>query len=231
MNNFNDYKKYAISSGLNGNKIDAYNNKVVNRIISPSIIEERQLNAVTMDVYSRLIMDRIIILGTEIDSDVANIIMSQMMYLNSIDDTSDIKLYINSPGGECIAGLGIYDIMNWVKCDVATYTMGIAASMASILLAAGERGKRHAMPHSKILIHQPMSGLAPGTQESDFAIAYNELKDCKQTLYEILSEATGKTIEEIEKDADRDHWLKPVEALPGVYGEFGLIDQVISKKK
>lgn len=227
---FIDYKKYAIDKGVNGNTLDAYK-KHVNSIISPSIIEERQLNAVTMDVYSRLIMDRIIFLGTGINDDVANIIASQLMYLNSIDDTADIKLFINSGGGSCTDGLVIYDIMNWVDCDVATYGMGMAASMASVLLSSGAKGKRYALPHARIMIHQPMSGLSPYTQESDFKIAYDELAKCKDTLFTILAENTGKSKEEIISDGDRDHWLSPEEALPKVYGKYGVIDKIITKDK
>ena len=226
----NDFEKFALSQGIGTNKLDGYK-KYTSGIISPTIVEERQLNAVTMDVFSKLISERIIVLGTAVDSDVANIINAQMMYLNSVDDEADIKLWINTPGGDVDSGLAIVDIMNLVDCDVATYTMGIAASMGSIILSSGVRGKRHALPHSKILLHQPMSGTGPHTQESDFKIAYEELKKCKDTLYQILSENTGKSIEEITADADRDFWLTAQESLPGVYGPYGLIDQVITKKK
>lgn len=224
-----DFRNYAIDKGVNGTTFDAYH-KTMNGIISPMIIEERQLNAVTMDVYSRLILDRIIFLGTGINDDVANIVASQLMYLNSIDDSSDIKLFINSGGGSCSDGLVIYDIMNWVDCDVATYGMGVAASMASVLLSSGAKGKRYALPHARIMIHQPMSGLSDYTQESDFKIAYEELAKCKDTLFTILAENSGKSKEEIIKDGDRDHWLAPEEALPGVYGEFGIIDKIVTKK-
>ena len=225
----NDFDKFAVSNGVSSNTLFGYR-KHVNGIISPTIVEERQMNAVTMDVFSKLISERIIVLGTAIDDDVANIICAQMMYLNSVDSESDIKLWINTPGGSCDSGLAIYDVMNWVGCDVATYTMGIAASMGSIILSSGTRGKRFSLPHSKILLHQPMSGVAPHTQESDFKIAYEELKKCKDTLYEVLHENTGKSIEEITVDADRDHWLVAGESLPGVYGPYGLIDEIIKKK-
>lgn len=227
---FKDYRNYAISKGVNGNTLDSYF-KAINGIISPSIIEERQLNAVTMDIYSRMIMDRMVVLGTGINDDVANIISCQLMYLNSIDDASDIKLLINSGGGSCTDGLVIYDIMNWVDCDVATYALGMAASMASVLLSSGTKGKRYALPHARIMIHQPMSGLSPYTQESDFKIAYDELAKCKDTLFTILSENTGKSKDEIINDGDRDHWLSPEEALPGVYGKYGVIDNIIAKDK
>lgn len=227
---YTDFEKFALSKGISSAKLDGYQ-KYTNGIISPTIVEERQLNAVTMDVFSKLISERIIVLGTAIDSDVANIINAQMMYLNSVDVLQDIKLWINSPGGDCDSGLAIVDIMNWVDCDVSTYTMGIAASMGSIILSSGQRGKRYALPHSKVLLHQPMSSVAPHTQESDFKIAYEELKKCKDTLYQILSENTGKSVEEITADADRDHWLTAAESLPGIYGPYGLIDEIITKKR
>lgn len=232
MNNkLNDLEKFALSKGVSTLALNDFAKGVNNGIVSPSIVEERQLNAVTMDVFSKLISQRIIVLGTGIDSDVANIVNAQMMYLNSVDNESDIKLWINSPGGSVTDGLSIYDIMNWVDCDVATYTMGMAASMGSVILSSGTRGKRFALPHSEILLHQPMGGVAPGTQESDFAIAYEQIKKCKDTLYQILSENTGKTLEEITADADRDHWLTPGEALPNVYGQYGLIDNIVKKNK
>jgi ATP-dependent Clp protease protease subunit len=225
-----DFEKYAISKGVNSNTLNDYQ-KFTNSIISPTIIEERQMNMVTMDVFSRLMADRIIFLGSPIDDEVANIITSQLMYLNSVDSESDIKLFINTPGGSCDDGLAIYDIMNWVDCDVSTYVMGLAASMGSIICSSGAKGKRYALPHSKILLHQPMSGTGSRTQESDFKIAYEELKKCKDTLYQILQENTGKSIEEITADADRDHWLSAAESLPGVYGPYGLIDEIITKKR
>lgn len=221
----NDFTKFSLGNGVSHTTLDSYT-KTVNGIISPTIIEERQLNAVTMDVFSRLMSERIIFLGTGIDSDVANIVNSQLMYLNSIDQESDIKLFINSPGGIIDDGLAIYDVMNWVNCDVATYTMGMAASMGAILASSGTKGKRYALPHSKIMIHQPMGGLRPGTQESDFKIAYDEIKKDKQLLYEILAENTGKSVKEITKASDRDCWFTAKEAL-----EYGLIDEIITKKK
>jgi len=218
-----DFRKFAISKGVNGLVLDDYK-KVSNGIVSPTIIEERQLNVATMDIFSRLMYDRIIFLGTGIDDDVANIVTSQIMYLNSIDDESDIKLFINSPGGSVIDGLAIYDIMNWVEPDVATYSMGMSASMGSILLSSGAKGKRFSLPHSKIMIHQ-VSGYAGG-QCSDIRIWTEEIKKHQNELYKILSENTGKSIEQIEIDADRDHWFTAQEAL-----EYGLIDEIITKKK
>ena len=218
-----DFRKFAISKGVNGLVLDDYK-KVSNGIVSPTIIEERQLNVATMDIFSRLMYDRIIFLGTGIDDDVANIVTSQIMYLNSIDNESDIKLFINSPGGSVIDGLAIYDIMNWVEPDVATYSMGMSASMGSILLSSGAKGKRFSLPHSKIMIHQ-VSGYAGG-QCSDIRIWTEEIKKHQNELYKILSENTGKSIEQIEIDADRDHWFTAQEAL-----EYGIIDEIITKKK
>ena len=225
-----DYEKYAISQGIGSNKLYDYT-KGINSMVSPTIIEERQMNVAAMDVFSRLMADRIIFLGTGVDEDAANIIVSQMMYLNSVDSESDIKLFLNSPGGSVTDGLAIYDIMQWVDCDVATYNIGLSASMASILLSSGKRGKRYSLPHGRILVHQPMGGVPSHTQESDFAIAYEELKKYKETLYQILHENTGKSIEEITADADRDCWLSAQESLPKAYGEFGLIDEILKKKK
>lgn len=226
----NDFRKFAVSNNVNGNTLDCYTKKL-NSIISPTIIEERQMNAVTIDVFSALIRERIIFLGTAIDDDVANIVNSQLMYLNSLDSETPIKLFINSPGGVITCGLAIYDVLNWVDCGVETYVMGMAASMGSVLSSSGMKGHRYALKNSRIMIHQPMMGIPPGTQESDIAIAYNEIRKDKELLLGILSENCGKTIEELRADADRDHWLTPAEALPGVYGEFGLIDEIITKKK
>jgi ATP-dependent Clp protease protease subunit len=219
-----DFNKFAVSNGISSNTLYGYQ-KYTNGMISPTIIEERSLNVATMDVFSRLMADRIIFLGTGIDSDVANIISSQLMYLNSVYNESDIKLFLNTPGGVCDGGLQIYDVMEWVNCDVATYNMGLSASMGSILLSSGAKGKRFALPHSRVMIHQPMGGVPGGTQESDFAIAYEEIKKCKKELYDILVMNTGKSFEEIEKVGDRDAWFTAQEAL-----DFGLIDEIIKKK-
>lgn len=223
-NMIRDFNKFAVSNGISSNTLYGYQ-KFTNGMISPTIIEERQLNVATMDVFSRLMADRIIFLGTTIDSDVANIISSQMMYLNSVDNKSDIKLFINSGGGECISGTMIVDIMNIVTAPISTYNMGLSASMASVILSNGEKGKRFALPHSRVMIHQPMGGVPGGTQESDFAIAYEEIKKTKKELYNILANNTGKSFEEIEKAGDRDCWLTAQEAL-----EFGVIDEIIKKK-
>lgn len=224
MNFIKDFNKFAVSNGVNSNTLYDYQ-KFTNGMISPTIIEERQMNVATMDVFSRLMADRIIFLGTAIDSDVANIISSQLMYLNSVDSESDIKLFLNTPGGSCYDGLQIFDVLQWVNCDVATYNMGLSASMGSIILSSGTKGKRFALPHSRVMIHQPMGGVPGGTQESDFAIAYEEIKKIKTELYNILVDNTGKPFDEIEKIGDRDHWFTAKEAL-----EFGLIDEIIRKK-
>lgn len=218
-----DFEKYAISKGMNSNTLNSYKN-FSNSLISPTIIEERQMNMVTMDVFSRLMADRIIFLGTAINDDVANIITSQLMYLNSVDPLSDIKMFINSPGGSVIDGLAIYDVMNWVDCDVATYTMGMAASMGSVLCSSGKKGKRYALPNSTIMLHQ-VSSSAYG-QNADIQIAARETQKWQNLLYRILAKNTGKSFEEIERDADRDHWFMADEAL-----EYGLIDEIIEKNK
>lgn len=187
------------------------------------IIEERQLNVAQMDVFSRLMMDRIIFLGCPINDDVANIIQAQLLFLESNDPKADIMLYINSPGGVVYSGLGIYDTMQTIQPDVATICTGMAASMASILLAAGASGKRSALPHSRVMIHQPMGG-AEG-QASDIEITAREILKLKDELYQILSDHTGKSLKQIAKDADRDHWMTAPEAL-----EYGMIDNIVAKK-
>lgn len=222
MTSIKDFNKFAVSNGVSSNTLHGYQ-QYTNGMISPTIIEERQMNAVTMDVFSRLMAERIIFLGTGINDDVANIITSQLMYLNSIDSESDIKLFINSPGGSVIDGLAIYDVMNWVDADVATYAMGMAASMGSILLSSGKKGKRYSLPHSRVMIHQVSSG-AQG-QYADLEIAVREAKKYQDELYKILAENTGKSFDQIFTDADRDCWFTSKEAL-----EYGLIDEIIRKK-
>ena len=224
MTSIKDFNKFAVSNGISSNTLYGYQ-KHTNGMISPTIVEERQLNVATMDVFSRLMADRIIFLGTGIDSDVGNIISSQLMYLNSVDNESPIKLFINSGGGECTSGTMIVDIMDIVSAPVHTYNMGLAASMASVILSNGEKGKRFALPHSRVMIHQPMGGVPGGTQESDFAIAYEEIKKCKKELYDILVKNTGKSYAEIEKAGDRNCWLTAGEAI-----DFGVIDEIIRKK-
>ena len=190
--------------------------------VSPTIIEERHLNVATMDVFSRLMMDRIIFLGAPIYDDVANIIQAQLLFLQSTDADKDIQIYINSPGGSVSAGLGIYDTMQLINCDVATICTGMAASMGAVLLAAGAAGKRSALPHSRVMIHQPLGGVQG--QASDIEITAREIARIKHELYDILSHHSGKSIVDIERDADRDYWLSATEAK-----EYGLIDMVMSK--
>lgn len=192
--------------------------------INPSIIEERQMNIAVMDVFSRLMMDRIIFLGVPISDDVANIIQAQLLFLDSTDSKADIQLYINSPGGSVYAGLGIYDTMQLVNSDVATICTGLAASMASVLLTAGAKGKRSALPHSRVMIHQPIGG-AEG-QASDIEITAREIMKLKKELYEIISTHSGKSIEKIEKDADRDYWMTAKEAK-----KYGMIDEILTGNK
>lgn len=227
-----DFRLFTTSRGINGTTVDDYIKKIpiTANYIEPYILEERELNVVAMNVFSRLLHDNIIFLGTGIDPNVANIVNSQLMYLNSITD-QDIKLFINSGGGDVNSGLAILDVMAYINPDVQTYCMGTCASMAAVLLSSGTNGKRYSLPHGEIMVHQPMSGVAPGTQESDFAIAYEQLRKCKDTLYKILVTNTGKTLDEIIADADRDHYLTPEESLPGVYGPKGLIDEIIVKAR
>ena len=220
----NEFYKYATKHcGINSLALEKYTSTVTN-YISPTIIEERQLNVAQMDVFSRLMMDRIIFLGVGIDTDVANIIQAQLLFLESTDPTADIQLYLNSPGGMVYAGLGIYDTMQLVTPDVATICTGMAASMAAVLLTAGAKGKRTALPHSRVLIHQPMGG-AEG-QASDIEIAAREIKKLKGELYDIISKHSGQTVKQIEKDADRDYWMSAQEAV-----KYGMIDSILSRTK
>ena len=219
-----EFEKYAKGHlGISSTSLDKYS-KVYAGYINPTIIEERQLNVATMDVFSRLMMDRIIFLGVGIDTDVANIIQAQLLFLESTDPTADIQLYLNSPGGMVYAGLGIYDTMQLVTPDVATICTGMAASMAAVLLTAGAKGKRTALPHSRVLIHQPMGG-AEG-QASDIEIAAREIKKLKGELYDIISKHSGQTVKQIKKDADRDYWMSAQEAV-----KYGMIDSILSRTK
>ena len=195
-----------------------------NAYINPTILEERKLNVAAMDVFSRLMMDRIVFLGVPVDDDVANIVQAQLLFLASQESTLDISLYLNTPGGSASAGLGIYDTMQLIEPDVATICTGMAASMGAILLCAGTPGKRSALMHSRVMIHQPLGG-AQG-QASDIEIAAREILKVKTELYSILSEHTGKSVEQIAADADRDYWMTSKEAL-----EYGMIDEVLIKKK
>jgi ATP-dependent Clp protease protease subunit len=219
--NMKEFDKYATKhKGISSLNLQRYYQAVQSSYISPTIIEERQLNVAQMDVFSRLMMDRIIFLGLPIDDYVANIIQAQLLFLESSDPTKDVQIYINSPGGGVYAGLGIYDTMQYISADVATTCTGMAASMAAVLLAAGQKGKRASLRHSRIMIHQPMGG-AQG-QVKDIEITFNEIKKLKDELYNILASHTGKSFEQIETDSDRDYWMKSEEAV-----QYGMIDRVL----
>ena len=224
-----EFQKYATKHlGINSQTLydyEKYTNANVNNegiILRPNIIEERQMNIAIMDVFSRLMMDRIIFMGTPVVNEVANIIQAQLLFLESTDPKRDIQLFINSPGGSVIDGLGIYDTMQYVSPDVATICTSLAASMGAVLLTAGAKGKRSALPHSRIMIHQ-LSGGMHGTF-SDMEIRYNLSKELRKELYGILADHAGKTFEQIEKDSDRDNWMKAEAAK-----EYGLIDEVLDK--
>ncbi len=217
-----EFEKFAIRGrGISSLSLHRFNS-IQSSYMNPMIIEERQLNVAQMDVFSRLMMDRIIFLGCPINDDVANIIQAQLLFLESNDPKADIMLYINSPGGVVYSGLGIYDTMQTIQPDVATICTGMAASMASILLAAGAKGKRSALPHSRVMIHQPMGG-AEG-QASEMEITVREIIKLKQELYQILCDHTGKAMEQIVKDADRDFWMTASEAK-----DYGMVDRIVEK--
>lgn len=222
MSQKQEFRDFAVKHmGLNGLATDQYIDTITN--LTPNIIEERRMNAVAMDVFSRLMMDRIIFLGVPIDDYVANIVTAQLLFLESTDSQKDILMYINSPGGSVYAGLGMYDTMQYVRPDVATICTGMAASMAAILLSSGAKNKRTALPHSRVMIHQPMGGV--GGQASDIQITAKEIKKIKTELYEILSKHSGKSVKDIENDSDRDYWMRAPEAM-----KYGLIDEVLERK-
>lgn len=219
-----EFEKYAMKHrGISSLNLNRYSS-IYSSYINPMIIEERQLNVAQMDVFSRLMMDRIIFLGCPIDDNVANIIQAQLLFLDSNGADSDIMLYINSPGGQVYAGLGIYDTMQTIQSDVSTICTGIAASMAAVLLAAGTANKRSALPHSRVMIHQPMGG-AEG-QASDIEIEAKQIGLLKKELYEILALHSGKPFDQIVKDADRDYWMTAQEAL-----KYGMVDEIVVKNK
>ncbi|RRD59650.1 ATP-dependent Clp endopeptidase proteolytic subunit ClpP [Tannerella forsythia] len=219
----NEFKKYATKHlGMSTTALESYMN-ISSSYISPTIIEERQLNVAQMDVFSRLMMDRIIFLGTQIDDYTANVIQAQLLYLDSSDPGKDISIYINSPGGSVYAGLGIYDTMQFIGSQVTTICTGIAASMASVLLVAGAKGKRYCLPHSRVLIHQPLSGVQG--QASDMEIAVREVLRVKDELYRIISEHSGKPYDVISRDSDRDYWMNAQEAQ-----EYGMVDEIMTRK-
>lgn len=217
-----EFRDYAVKGqNINGNTFDQYTGHIEN--MTRAVIEERPTNFREIDVFSRLIMDRIIFLGTGVDDNIANIITAQLLFLESVDAKKDILLYVNSPGGSVYAGLGIYDTMNYVNPDVNTICTGLAASMGAVLLAGGAAGKRAALPHARIMIHQPMSGMQG--QASDMEISLKQTLSVKEDLYNILSKHSGKTYEDIEKDSDRDYWMVAAEAK-----KYGLIDEVLERK-
>lgn len=222
MNILDDFGKYAKSTrGVSSLSLHKFNS-IYGSYISPTIIEERQLNIASMDVFSRLMMDRIIFLGLPIDDYVANIIQAQLLYLDSADPGKDIQIYFNTPGGSVNAGLGIYDTMQYISADIATICTGMAASMGAVLLTAGKKGKRSALKHSRIMIHQPMGGVEG--QASDIEITVREIVKLKKELYEIIALHTGNPYEKVEKDSDRDHWMTSEEAK-----DYGMIDEILQK--
>lgn len=220
----NEFEKYAVRHrGISSHTLHDVKSAYA-AYVNPMILEERHLNVTQLDVFSRLMMDRILFLGAPVDDDVANIIQAQLLFLESVDPHSDIQLYINTPGGSVSAGMGIYDTMQLVNCDVATICTGMAASMGAVLLTAGAAGKRSALPHSRVMIHQPLGGVQG--QASDIEITAREIARIKHELYEILSSHSGKPIADIERDADRDYWLSAEQARG-----YGLIDKVLTKRE
>jgi ATP-dependent Clp protease, protease subunit len=225
MNPKSEFRKYAVKhKGIPSSSVDQYVKSIYGEYISPTIIEERQLNIATMDVFSRLMMDRIIFLGVAINDYVANIIQAQLLFLESVDAKKDIQIYLNSPGGSVYAGLGIYDTMQYINPDIATICTGMAASMAAVLLCAGASGKRTALKHARVMIHQPMGG-AEG-QASDIEITAREIVKLKKELYEIISMHSKQSYDKVQKDGDRDYWMTAEEAK-----EYGMIDEVLLRSK
>lgn len=220
-----EFEKYASRDrGISTNTLHGYSNAVSNFYINPSIIEERRMNVATMDVFSRLMMDRIIFLGVPIDDDVANIIQAQLLFLDSSDPKSDISLYVNTPGGQVSSGLGIYDTMQLIEPDVATICTGMAASMGSVLLCAGTKGKRSVLPHSKVMIHQPLGGVRG--QASDILIEAKEMEKCREELCSLISFHSGQEHDKVFADMDRNYWMSAEEAV-----EYGMVDRILSRKQ
>jgi len=220
-----EFKNFAINDqGISSTYYDSIMSSMYPMNMTPNIIEERSMNIVAMDVYSRLMMDRIIFMGTGINDQVANIIQAQLLFLASVDAKKDIQIYINSPGGSVYAGLGIYDTMQFISPDVATICTGMAASMGAVLLCAGEKGKRSGLQHSRVMIHQPLGG-AQG-QASDIEITAKEILKLKDELYQIIAEHSGTNIEKVRDDSDRDYWMKADEAL-----KYGMIDEILIREK
>lgn len=220
MNLGKEFEQYAVKHrGISSHTLHDYNQHMVTNL-TPNIIEERPMNIAVMDVYSRLMMDRIIFLGYPINDEVANIVTAQLLFLDSTDRQRDIQMYINSPGGSVYSGLGVYDTMQYVTPDVSTICIGMAASMGAVLLTAGAAGKRTALKHSRVMMHQPSGAI--GGQASDIEITVNEIKKIKKNLYDIIANHTGKSVKQVEKDCDRDYWLTSEEAK-----EYGLVDEVL----
>lgn len=219
-----EFEKYAsLGRGISTNTLDRYAG-FVSGYINPTVIEERKLNATSIDVFSRLLMDRIIWVGCAIDDDVANIVQAQLLFLSSIDSKADISLYLNTPGGSVSDGLGIYDTMQIITPDVATICTGMAASMGSVLLCAGAKGKRSALPHSRVMIHQPLGGVKG--QAEDILIEAREIEKCRKELFNIISEHSGQSFDKVFADGDRNYWMTAQEAL-----EYGMIDQIMTKSR
>ena len=219
-----EFEKYAsLGRGVSTNTLDRYAG-FVSGYINPTVIEERKLNATSIDVFSRLLMDRIIWVGCAIDDDVANIVQAQLLFLSSIDSKADISLYLNTPGGSVSDGLGIYDTMQIITPDVATICTGMAASMGSVLLCAGAKGKRSALPHSRVMIHQPLGGVKG--QAEDILIEAREIEKCRKELFNIISEHSGQPFDKVFADGDRNYWMTAQEAL-----EYGMIDQIMAKSR
>ena len=220
MNLGKEFEKYAVQHrGISSLTLNDYNKHLVTNL-TPNIIEERPMNVAVMDVYSSLMMDRIIFLGYPINDEVANIITAQLLFLESTDRTRDIQMYINSPGGSVYSGLGVYDTMQYITPDVSTICIGMAASMAQVLLCAGTKGKRTALKHARVMMHQPSGSI--GGQATDIEITVNEIRKLKKELFEVIAFHTGKTAKQVEKDCDRDYWLTSLEAK-----EYGLVDEVL----
>lgn len=225
MNYGKEFKNYAINhQGISSTYYDQIISSMYPINMTPNIIEERQMNVIAMDVYSRLMMDRIIFLGTGINDQVANIVQAQLLFLESVDASKDIQIYINSPGGSVYAGLGIYDTMQFIKPDVATICTGMAASMGAVLLCAGAKGKRSGLTHSRVMIHQPMGG-AQG-QASDIEITAREILKLKDELYEIIANHSGQSVKKVNEDSDRDYWMKA-----DIAKEYGMIDEILVRDK
>lgn len=220
MNIGKEFEKYAVKhKGISSNTLDSYTKHLVTNL-TPNIIEERPMNIAVMDVYSRLMMDRIIFMGYPISDEVGNIVTAQLLFLESTDRTRDIQMYINSPGGSVYAGLGVYDTMQYINPDISTICTGMAASMGAVLMCAGAKGKRTALKHARIMMHQPSAGA--GGQASDILITVNEVKKLKKELYEVVSYHSGQDVDKIQKDFDRDFWMTAPEAK-----EYGLVDEVL----